>query len=299
MICPVSTDICRIRYDFTTMVLATQVVGAASTTTVVDSSAIGACITDSFSISSLSSGQGSPIICGTNTGYHMVIDQAMGSTECQKVNFNIGGSTTTSRSWTIKVTQYACGDEDKGGPPGCLQYFTGTVGNVASYGFPASITATTGALTHLQNQNYENCFRREDDYCYICYTVKIAGASTSDTTMNSFGVSISAASTATQSQVGTGCTTDYIDIPNVITETQAKATTIIAGPTRLCGRFLALSAAQTAAATVCSRATPFRLGVTFDDSEEATGTISEGTSDQQGRPGGITGFSLYFFQGAC
>ena len=43
-----------------------------------------------------------------------------------------------------------------------------------------------------------------------------------------------------------------------------------------------------------ARATPFRLGVTFDDSEEATGTISEGTSDQHGRPGGITGISFNF-----
>merc|ERR1719510_2035098 len=244
MICPVSTDICRIRYDFTTMVLATQVVGAASTTTVVDSSAIGACITDSFSISSLSSGQGSPVICGTNTGYHMVIDQARGSTECQKVNFNIGGSTTTSRSWTIKVTQYACGDEDKGGPPGCLQYFTGTVGNVASYGFPASITASTATLTHLQNQHYENCFRREDDYCYICYTPKFTATTTSVTTMDSFGLSISASATIAQSGVGTQCSLDFIEIPNVLTETQAKATTVIAGPTRICGRVLAASGAQ-------------------------------------------------------
>ena len=61
----------------------------------------------------------------------VVIDQVRGSTACQNAMFNIGLSTTTSRSWTIKVTQYACGDEDKGGPPGCLQYFTGTVGNVA------------------------------------------------------------------------------------------------------------------------------------------------------------------------
>ena len=35
--------------------------------------------------------------------------------ECHKVNFNIGGSTTTSRKWDIRVTQYACGQEDVAG----------------------------------------------------------------------------------------------------------------------------------------------------------------------------------------
>ena len=53
------------------------------------------------------------------------------SDECQSANFNLDPTTTTSRQWDIKVTQYACGDEDKAGPDGCLQYFTGTTGVVA------------------------------------------------------------------------------------------------------------------------------------------------------------------------
>ena len=47
-------------------------------------------------------------------------------TQCQKANFLIGSSTTTTRSWDIYVTQYTCGQEDEAGPPGCLQYFTGS-----------------------------------------------------------------------------------------------------------------------------------------------------------------------------
>ena len=35
--------------------------------------------------------------------------------ECHEVNFNIGGSTTTTRVWDIRVTQYACGNEDVAG----------------------------------------------------------------------------------------------------------------------------------------------------------------------------------------
>jgi hypothetical protein len=34
---------------------------------------------------------------------------------CQQAMFTIDAGTTTSRSWDIKVTQYACGDEDLGG----------------------------------------------------------------------------------------------------------------------------------------------------------------------------------------
>ena len=52
---------------------------------------------------------------------------------CQKVNFNIGASTTSTRSWDIYVTQYTCGQEDLGGPPGCLQYYTSTTGLVKKY----------------------------------------------------------------------------------------------------------------------------------------------------------------------
>ena len=72
----------------------------------------------------------------------MVIDAAQ---TCQTAAFQIAPSTTTTRQWDIKVTQYACGDDDKGGPPGCLQYYTGTTGSIANFGFPSTITGTATA----------------------------------------------------------------------------------------------------------------------------------------------------------
>ena len=60
----------------------------------------------------------------------MVLDA---SESCQMVNFNIGGSTSTTRKWDIKVTQYACGDYDISGWPGCLQYYTGTANTIQKY----------------------------------------------------------------------------------------------------------------------------------------------------------------------
>ena len=34
---------------------------------------------------------------------------------CHDVIFNIGATSTTSRSWDIRVTQYDCGQEDSSG----------------------------------------------------------------------------------------------------------------------------------------------------------------------------------------
>ena len=84
--------------------------------------------------------------------------------QCNRVNMNIGSSTSTTRSWDIYVTQYNCGQEDEAGPPGCLQYFTGTGTHVVqSFAYDSRNTATATqdlSTTHLSNQNYEVCFRR-------------------------------------------------------------------------------------------------------------------------------------------
>ena len=159
----------------------------------------------------------------------MIIDTT--GLDCQRVNFNIGASTTTSRSWDIYVTQYTCGQEDEAGPPGCLQYFTGTrdlsksklIENLIflidpesglilsfSYGYPTSNTAaasgTDASSTHLQNQNYMVCVRREKNYCYICWA-----AWNSITASASFGVSNPAADMS-HSALGTNCVNDYVTV---------------------------------------------------------------------------------------
>ena len=118
----------------------------------------------------------------------MVLDAS--ANQCQTSAFQISPSTSTTRQWDIKVTQYACGDEDKGGPDGCLQYYTGTYGVIANFAYPPSITTVTSKVTHLKSQAYEICIRRESGYCYICYTQARTGASTaSKSDQISFGLS--------------------------------------------------------------------------------------------------------------
>ncbi len=73
-VCPLNNNICRIRYDFTTFVITGSTVSASSVVADVAAPStkdgmIGHCITDSFEVTAPGS-IGSPVICGTNSGYH-------------------------------------------------------------------------------------------------------------------------------------------------------------------------------------------------------------------------------------
>ena len=51
----------------------------------------------------------------------------------------------------FQVLQYQCGSE-AGGPPDCLQYYTGTSGTVANFGFDTSqtdVAATSKFISQL------------------------------------------------------------------------------------------------------------------------------------------------------
>jgi len=305
-ICKCSTTICRIRFDFSTFVLASAVAGttvaagaAASTT---NGAAVGDCLTDQLHISGSTSG--SPTICGTNGGYHMIIDA---SDSCHKVNFNIGALTTTTRKWDIRITQYACGDYDSAGPPNCLQYYTATAGNIQNFGWPTTAATVTAGVTHLSNQKYDICVRRGAGYCYICYSPTITGAAVDS--QISFGLSAALANIAATGQLDTSCTTDFLDIPYGTTAAIAAITTTAAITTplvrshRYCGRFLAETVLLgIASATICTRRAPFTVGVNLD-SNEATGADmgADLALDHEASifPGGIVGFQLTYFQMAC
>ena len=81
----------------------------------------------------------------------------------------------------------------KTAPEGCLQWYTGATGTVASYNFQGG--------THLANQDYEACVRTEQGNCQINWA-------TAGTT--SFGLTSSASNTES---VGDICSIDYIVIP--------------------------------------------------------------------------------------
>jgi len=272
-ICPASSSVCRVRLDFTTFTLASENQVAASAT--VDSS-IGDCTSDTFAA------PGAPVICGGNSGQHMYLDSD-GST-CLKNVFTFDGDSTT-RAMDIMITQYDC-KSMLGGPPGCLQYFTGTTGTVSSFNYDS--TSTT--KRHLSNQDYEMCFRRESGYCSICY---IATA---------FGLSLSLSDTAAQGAIVSNCQLDYLQIPDGMTQANAKLTTQgTTASNRFCGRFMATTSAATANASVCSSNRPFRMAFRTTSGETITATTAnKGTENELSlTPYGTLGFSVVWTQQSC
>merc|ERR1711971_294445 len=314
-ICPASTDICRIRFDFTTMVLAGAVAGSITAAATAVGAAgtlngpnVGDCVDDMFSISG-ALGRGSPTICGTNTGYHMIVDADRTGNTCHTALFNIGGTTSTSRSWNILVTHYACGDTDSSGWPGCLQYYTATANNIQNFGFPPTITAVTSAVTHLSNQHYDICIRRASGSCYICYspTIIVAGIAigTPIAAQISFGVSVGGILASPSALISADCTQDWIEIPGADTAAIAAiSTAALTNGCRVCGRALSSVTdllTTTTAGTVCGRHLPFRVGVDFDNNERDSIVTKDKTTvtEQCGSPGGIIGFKLTYFQVSC
>lgn len=258
-VCKSEADICQLRLGFDTFDIAQP-----STIYPGDDNPIGRTQCQQAQFTASSDGPPPPIICGTNTGYHMIIDAR---DDCNTLSFTWTSSTT--RNWNIHIMQIACTATWKP-PQGCLQYFTGTTGYLNSYNYAGGY--------HLANQNYNNCIRTESGYCSIYYTA---------VSTTSFQVSLitPTASPASIGAVGDSCTLDYI----VVSEAGASAgaTTNI---DRFCGSLL-VNTAGTTGQTIYSQKHPFQVGVNFD-----------GTELDEDSPAGnewSKGFYLYYSQTAC
>jgi len=300
-ICPMSTGITRIRFNFESLILAqpaltTNVADAISMgISIATKDSAGQCLTDFLQITAPTFDP-SPVICGTNTGEHMVLDSD--GTNCMTVTLSINTGTTFTRSWTIVATQYLMGQEDSAGPRGCLQYFTGTTGFFSSFnfpsGFPAS-TTTTATDTHLASQKYDVCIRREFGYCENCY-LTVGTGTLSETNQMSFGLGVSTMDTTVTSTAPTSCTGDFLTIPSGY-----KIAAAIESFNKFCGRFLNTNAASTAHVTICTKQLPFKVGVNFDATEVISNSIVGMTkiNEPQGSPSGSLGFGLVFKQTKC
>ena len=234
-ICPSSSDICQIRLDFDSLVLS-----PASATT----GTVGLCTDDSLSLSN-PGGPSPPLLCGTLTGQHLYLQA---SAACHKVVAVISSTdTSTKREWQVKVSQVECGNTMLP-PAGCLQYFTGLSGYLTNYGRLSSSVDGASTSKHLSNQHYTICIRREEGYCSMEYFSKY---DTSDQ-----GFAVSGGTTGLFGSVS--CTTDYVQIPNLIAQdpaspapaTSALVTTL---GDRICGNSWAEHPAGNAAKTYVSK----------------------------------------------
>merc|ERR1712156_780745 len=322
-ICPRTSSVNRIRLDLMMFMIAppyepTALDGNAGGTTDAQR-ALGQCTGDTFQAGN------SPVICGANSGQHMIVDTDGES--CVTALFS-WGLATQSRSYTIHVIQYESTNE-MGGPPGCLQFFTGATGLVQTFNWQ-----TTTTSTHLANQNYDVCVRKMIDRCAICWAPEVTGT---DAAMGTFGVNNGDNSADGDAKSATGVeecggravaaadpadSNDFIIIPQgvftannaavaaggaLVTNTVADG--VADATSQFCGRFLNAAAnGDDEDQTICSRSVPFKLGVGFDGIE-ATGTAAQGAdagkegtqeaSRTANEPLGTMGFSLGFTQITC
>merc|ERR1719281_2026455 len=320
-ICPRTSTVNRIRLDLMMFMIAGPTepgsLDGAATNTELMNNAVGQCTGDTFQAGN------SPVICGANDGQHMIVDSDGSS--CVTALFTFGAG-TVNRRYTIHVIQYELTNE-MGGPPGCLQFFTGATGLVQTFNWQ---TATTSV--HLASQSYDVCVRKMIGMCVICWAPETTG--TADTTVGSFGVNNGGRSAAIAAMSATGAkcpgtagdSNDFIIIPsgkeptantnaNILPGGALNMATVGAaaiGEDIFCGRFL--NEADAGAATdgsICSRVTPFKLGVRFDDFEttSAAGTAgaagaidtqeASGVDGNTNNPLGTSGFSLGFQQFTC
>lgn len=145
----VKSDICQLRLDFDTLVLAEPTTGECTNSN-----------TDKLSLTSPTgfATPGSGGLCGDNlSGQHLYVETGNSGSITLSI---LVGTTTASRNWNIKVTQLECSSHWKA-PEGCGQYFTGTSGNIQSY--------NVAGAQMIQSHNYVNCIRQESGYCGIQY----------------------------------------------------------------------------------------------------------------------------------
>ena len=282
-----------------------------STAAATDGPRVGDCGYDTLSITN-PGGASPPVICGYNTGQHMWVPA---SASCNSINIDVDtGTTTTTRQWQIKVSQYECGDM-MAPAQDCLQYHTAASGTIATFNWDTSATTVASSQYHLSEQYYDICIRRTRSYCSVCFSPYISSAITG--TASSYGVGGSSVGPANTAAIGvfcTGITTqpnaaafgDYLEVAN-LQPSIGTAGSVVTG-TRICGNvFNAGATPQTAQATACSFAIPFKVGVHFDEEESIyADPIGNNRNKAENDPAatsgagyGFSGFYLNYWQNAC
>merc|ERR550539_803706 len=209
-VCPVNTDICSLRLDFTTFVItgpntisaliATKrkfgTPGAADLTDtahkMTGSSYTTNCLYDSFTAQGASPSSAPPEVCGTLTGTHMYVEADVD--RCNNLQFNLGDyaataalnkrgvSSLTTRSWDITVSQIECASATLP-PVGYTQWFWDNGKYVIeNYNYRSTSAVTSNAGIHLANQNQRICIRREKGNCVGCFATSTNGLQISGST---------------------------------------------------------------------------------------------------------------------
>lgn len=266
-ICKMNENICQLRLDFDTFVIAgpstltlsvyLQSGGNPSSAGAKAGSTATMCLTDMFTISS-DPGLSVPGVCGTLTGEHMYVSA---SEMCNTMNFKLGSgvfgiSALPQRNWKIRVTQFECTYNNLA-PQGCTQYFYGgTSGTVKSFNFDGGV--------HLAEQNQKICIRREKNICRVCFSTA-ADLDFALSGMIAKGL-IGAASDCCGYGVDGVATTGFDCV--VIPGAHKKTDGLVVG-SQICGadKGLNTAAAGMTSASVCTKQLPFMIELRTDSFE--------------------------------
>lgn len=192
-------------------------------------------------------GSDPPSICGTNTDYHMYAEFGGTSTDTISLTLTYAETSFTAKTFNILARQIPCTSAWKA-PVDCVQYFTGSSGNVKSYNFAG------GQL--LTSQYYTNCIRTEEGACGIQWK------ESSTTSPDPFQMTLSPITNAATGHP-TACAASYIYIPKLSSDgiqalPQTPATQEFYST--MCGGAFGLDSAAVPLA-LTSRSKPFVLGV--------------------------------------
>merc|ERR1711981_479035 len=294
-ICKCSTNICQIRLDFSNFVISGPSTSSTSVGLLLNGNLIAAgggpvaeatqCLTDTFTITNQ---ENLPVICGINSGYHVYFDA---SENCNSLNFQLGNvaqglSSIATRSWSIKINQYAC-DYENLAPTGCDQWHFGSeaTNNVQTFNYQSG----RGVGRHLANQHQTICVRRESGMCRICWfavTPADVGVSGETDGNGATGGTICCGHGEDGVAADDAAFGDCILIPGAQNNAGAVK------PDQICGSMMGLNTDATiTSTTICSTQFPFRIEFqsdAFEFSDGATAT-NEGT-------GGNPGFKVRYFQ---
>jgi len=215
-------NICQVRFDF-------------EAATVFQGPTAGACAGDAITVTQTSTtiGNGFTNLCGTLSGQHIYVEND-GANPAATLNIATS-DTALARTWKILVRTIEC-DSPAKAPGGCLQYFTGTSGNIQSFN-----VGTTGAL--IDNLLYNVCLRKEAGMC--SYTVREARSATG-ATPDAFAVGADAAGRVALAN----CAGAHLVIPNSA-ETSPE----------YCGAFLVNEDSEATASPVTGNGAQFQIRV--------------------------------------
>jgi hypothetical protein len=174
-----SSDICQIRLDFTSFVLAGP---ANSNQNAVVATYNHLCTNDQLTVATTGNTNMYPTFCGALTGQHLYLELSPTAADAATVTIVQFYSTSApvytigQRLWDIQTSQIPC-YADYRAPNGCQKYYMTDYGKITSYNFyrlnPTTARAANAQNTGLQllSQNINTCIRRAKGMCCVQYQV--------------------------------------------------------------------------------------------------------------------------------